>query len=181
MAVPVIKSAAHIPGAAQMFQGPRTGDFLLSAAVSYRALDVIQIPQGAVGMWPGTFITAAGAPIAAAGEATIAGILVYAVNPVDGPVNATVITRDAEVIDAYLMYGTLDPVAVNAQLATLGIIVRAAVLPNVRSGGFQPDFDTSAPPISGIQAPVLATEGTPPDQPSTEQPQPPTQLPAGSV
>jgi len=66
--------------------------------------------------------------------------------------------RDAEVIDAYLQYGTLDPVAVAAQLATLGIIVRPAVLRNVMPPSFAPDVPPAGPPISGIQS----VEGEPP-------------------
>jgi Bacteriophage lambda head decoration protein D len=160
MAVPVIKSAAHIPGTSAMVAPPLTLDFLLSEATSYRSRQVIQIPQGGAGMWPGSFITAAGAPVnAAGGEATIAGITCYAYNPVDGAVNATCIVRDAEVIDAYLQYGTLDPVAVAAHLATLGIIVRPAVLRNVMPPSFAPDVPASGPPTSGIQAVVGQNSG----------------------
>ena len=183
MAVPVIKSAAHIPGADQMFQGPRTLAFLNSEAVSYRSREVIQVPQGSVSLWPGSFVDATGAPAATAG--VIAGINCYAVNPNDGPVNVTCIVRDAEVTDAYLMYGALDPTAVNARLATLGIIVRQGVLPNTRPGGFQPDFDTSVPPQSGIAAPVMNEEGQPiqppveppPETPPPTDPNAPGQLP----
>ena len=151
-APPVIKSAAHIPGTSAMVSGPLSLDFLLSEANSYRSRGVIQIPQGAGGLWVGSFISAAGALVAAGGEATIAGITCYSYNPVDGPVNATCIVRDAEVIDAYLQYGTADPVAVAAQLATLGIIVRPAVLKNVQPPSFAPDVPPVGPPISGIHA-----------------------------
>jgi Bacteriophage lambda head decoration protein D len=149
MAAP-IRSAAHIPAARQLNSGPATKDFIISDSgnLSY---DVIQLPQGAAGLWPGTFITAAGVPVAAAGEATIAGITCYAYNVTDGPVNATVLTRDAEVVDAYLQYGALDVAAVNTRLAALGIIVRPGVLKNVQPASFAPDVPPSGPPSSGIQ------------------------------
>ena len=149
MAAP-IKSAAHIPATSPMNSPPRTMDFLFSDSVSHRSFEVIQIPQGAAGLWTGTLVDATG--VAAATPAVIAGILCYSTNPTDGPVNATVLVRDAEVIDAYLQYGALDPVACNAQLKTLGIIVRAAVLPNVQGATFAPDVPPSGPPVSGIQS-----------------------------
>jgi hypothetical protein len=131
---------------------PRSVEFLLSEAEGYRSREVVQIPQGAVGLWPGTFVDAAGAPIAAAGEANVAGILAYAVNPVDGPVNATVFVRDCEVTDAYLMYGALNVATINSTLAAKGVIVRAAVLKNVQSATFGVDVPPSGPPIAGIQS-----------------------------
>jgi Bacteriophage lambda head decoration protein D len=106
MAAP-IKSAAHIPATSPMNSPPRTMDFLLSDSVSHRSFEVIQIPQGAAGLWTGTLVDAIG--VAAATPTVIAGILCYSTNPTDGPVNATVLVRDAEVIDAYLQYGALDP------------------------------------------------------------------------
>jgi hypothetical protein len=53
MAAP-IKSAAHIPATSPMNSPPRTMDFLLSDSVSHRSFEVIQIPQGAAGLWTGT-------------------------------------------------------------------------------------------------------------------------------
>jgi hypothetical protein len=126
---------------------PRTMDFLLSDSVSHRSFEMIQIPQGAAGLWTGTLVDATG--VAAATPAVIAGILCYSTNPTDGPVNATVLVRDAEVIDAYLQYGALDPVACNAQLKTLGIIVRAAVLRNVQGA---PSRLTCRPPARPSRA-----------------------------
>lgn len=179
-APPIIKSAAHIPAAGMMNSPPLTLDFVLSEATSYRSREVIQIPQGATGLWVGTFLDNTGAPAAAAGS--IAGITCYSYNPTDGPVNATCIVRDAEVIDAYLQYGALDPVAVNTHLATLGIIVRAAVLPNVMGATFAPDEPPTGPPVSGIQSVAEGDLGEvseeqagrrPSDSPS--QPPPPTE------
>ena len=161
-APPIIKSAAHIPGAGALYSPPMTFDFLLSEAVSYRSRAVLQVPQGTQGLYPGVFVDNTGAPAAAA--AGIYGIVGYATNPVDGPVNVTCIVRDAEVIDAYLMYGALDPVAVAAQLETRGIIVRAAVLPNTQATNFAPDLPPAGPPVSGIQS--LSTE--PPPEGSVE-------------
>lgn len=175
MAAPIIKSAAHIPGAGKLDSPPRTLDFLLNEANGYRSRDVIQVPQAPPpGMWPGSFVDATGGPAATAGAIT--GILAYATNPADGPYNQTVIARDAEVTDAYLHYGALDPVAVNARLATLGIIVRAGVFKNVTPPGFAPDQPPSGPPVSGIQS--VGTDGQPaaPESPAPEQPQP---LPTG--
>jgi hypothetical protein len=149
-APPIIKSAADIPATNPMNSPPRSLDFVLSEAMSYRSRDVIQIPQGAAGLWAGSFVDATGAP--AATEAAIAGILCYSVNPTDGPVNATIIARDAEVTDAYLQYGALVPATVNTHLATLGIIVRSAVLRNVPPPGFAIDVPPSGPPVSGIQS-----------------------------
>ena len=172
MAAPIIKSAAHIPGAGKLDSPPRTLDFLLNEANGERSRDVMQVPQAPPpGLWPGSFVDITGAPAATAGA--IVGILCYATNPADGPVNVTVIARDAEVTDAYLHYGALDPVAVNTQLATKGIIVRAGVFKNVTPPGFAPDQPPSGPPVSGIQSlspeppPEGSVEAAPTPAPTT--------------
>jgi hypothetical protein len=173
----VIKSAAHIPGTGLMPQGPRTADFLISEAPSSQSREVVQVPQGAVPLFPGSFVQASGAP--ATTTANITGIVLYATNPVDGPVNQVIIARNAEVRDAYLMYGALDPVATATRLATLGIIVRQAVLPNTRPGGFGMDVPPSGPPVSGIPTATADGEAAPPPpDPNAPPPDPNAPAPA---
>jgi hypothetical protein len=162
-------SAAHIPGAGLVGEGPRNIDFLLSEANPSRSRGVITLPQGDEPRLPGSFVAADGSPATAA---NIVGILLYGYRPVDGPVDAAVLLRDAEVTDAYLMYGALAPAAVNARLETLGIIVRAGVLANVKSVGFSPDVERTV--RSGIPpAPPTEPEPEPPEPPDPEpEPEP---------
>jgi hypothetical protein len=130
-----INSAARIAGASLLGEGPWTAAFLLSA-VFYRSFDVITLPggEGAQVLQPGDFVTADGSKASAAGD--IIGISMRAYDPTDGPVDAVLVTRDAEVTDAYLLYGELDAAEVNAALKEHGIIVRAAVLPESIQAGF---------------------------------------------
>jgi head decoration protein D len=100
-------------------------DFLVSEANLYRSREVITIPEGADGLSPGALLTMAGASATAANAEAV---LMYPTDPTRGPVQAVVIARDAEVNDAYLLYGDLDRAAVNASLAKHGIIVRPGVL-----------------------------------------------------
>lgn len=100
-------------------------DFLLSEAEGYRSREVITIPQGDTPMPVGSLVTMAGA---AATAATVDAILMYPADPRGGAVRVTAIARDAEVNDAYLVYGALAQAAVNTRLGTLGIIVRPGVL-----------------------------------------------------
>ena len=107
-------------------------DFIISEAEGSRSRDVVTIPQGDALVLPGTLLDASGAPAGAAAEA--AAILVGQAdnNPLDpraGPVRAVAIARDAEVNDAYLVYGEMARDAVNQALAEHGIIVREGVLP----------------------------------------------------
>ena len=152
MAVP-IKSAAHIPATSPMNSPPRTLDFLLSEAVSNRSREVIQVPQGAVGLWTGSFVTAAGA----AGEhRRRRGHHPRHPRLLDEP------DRRARQCDRHRArcrgdrrlpaVRRCDPVAVATQLATVGIIVRPGVLKNVQGATFAPDVPPSGPPVSGIQS-----------------------------
>lgn len=100
-------------------------DFLVSEANLYRSREVITIPQGPDPLLVGSLVTLAGA-VATAGNAD--AILMYPVDPRSGPVRVTAVVRDAEVNDAYLVYGTLDQAAVNERLATHNIIVRPGVM-----------------------------------------------------
>lgn len=110
---------------ARLVQDKLVADFLVSEAEGYRSRDTITVPQGAAVFSSGALMTLAGA---AATAANVDAILMYPADPREGPVSVTVITRDAEVNDAYLGYGALDRNAVNARLKTLNIIVRRGVL-----------------------------------------------------
>jgi hypothetical protein len=135
-------------------QDKRVANFLVSEANLYRSREIITIPEGADWLSPGALLTMAGAS-AAAGN--VAAILMYPTDPTRGPVQAVVIARDAEVNDAYLLYGGLDRAAVNASLAEHGIIVRPGVLSQ----------SIVSPADAGVQAavePVLAA-----DQPSAQR------------
>ena len=109
----------------RLVEDKRVADFLVSEANLYRSRDVVTIPEGAEPLQPGMLVTMAGAA-ATAGD--VEAILMYPVDPRFGAVPAVVIARDAEVNDAYLLYGELDRQAVNARLAEAGIIVRQGIL-----------------------------------------------------
>ena len=131
MAETVRKSAAYVgPPISEM---PAALGFLLSEANWQRSREKMTAPQGTV-LLPGDFVTETGTKATAAGS--VAAISAYAYDASQGPVDIAVIARDAEVTDAYLLYGEMDPAAVNTQLATLGIIVREGVLPNTQAAGF---------------------------------------------
>jgi hypothetical protein len=109
----------------RLLEDKRVADFLVSEANLYRSREVVTIPEGAEPLSPGMLVTMAGAA-ATAGD--VEAILMYPVDPRFGAVPAVVIARDAEVNDAYLIYGGLDRAAVNARLAEAGIIVRQGIL-----------------------------------------------------
>jgi hypothetical protein len=149
-------SAANV-GGDLMQEGPRDYGFLMSEATSYRTRDTITLVQSDVPWLPGDFVTAAGAKATAPGS--IAGINCRNMNTTVGARSATVITREAEVADAFLMYGEMDPAAVATALAVKQIIVRQAVLPNVMGGDFDPN--KSGPPQSGIKPATVGASWTP--------------------
>jgi Bacteriophage lambda head decoration protein D len=126
----------------------RVADFLVSEANLYRSREVITIPEGETVLSPGALLTMAGVPGAAG---NVDAILMYPVDPRRGPVQATVIVRDAEVNDAYLIYGDLEREAVNTGLAEHGIIVRPGVLSQSIVTPAQPaaaEAEAQAPPRS---------------------------------
>jgi hypothetical protein len=155
---------------------PRDWAFLLSEANLYRSRDTLTLVQRDAPWYPGALLSAAGEQVdgsnigsgpAAGVPADIDAILCHAVSTKTGPRAATVVTRDCEVIDAYLIYGTLDPTEVRQRLSTLAIHVRQAVLSNVVAG----TFDVAASgPLTGIPPSPLAlppaTQPTYPKEPS---------------
>jgi hypothetical protein len=160
-----IRSAAHIAGAGLVSEGVWTAEFLLNANF-YLSFDVITLPQSDVLLRPGDFVAADGSKAAAPGD--ILGISLHASNPSDGPVDAVLVTRHAEVVDAYLFYDDLDPAAVNQALAEHGIIVRAAVVSSLIAHG----FGTPGTPVEGVPGPGIVTaaaevEPAPPDEATT--------------
>jgi hypothetical protein len=116
-------------------EGVRTAGFLVSEANGmYRSRDEVTVVGGTTpGLAAGTILgklTADGNfvaydPGAATGAQTIAGVLYEGAI---GTVTRTVVTRDAEVVGAHLIYqsGANDAAkaTANAALAALGIIVR---------------------------------------------------------
>ena len=120
---------------AQLNEMRGTANFLVSEANGmYRSRDEVTVAAGAApGLLAGTILgklTAGGNyvaydPLAATGAEDIAGILFEAAV---GTVKRTVVTRDAEVNGAHLIYqdGADDAAkaTANAALAALGIIVR---------------------------------------------------------
>lgn len=103
-----------------------TADFVVSLARGNRSLETLIVPQGEASLQPGALLAADGTAAGAAGD--IAGILWALTDPSGGPVRVTIVARDAEVNDAYLVYGEIAREAANTALAQLGIIVRAGVL-----------------------------------------------------
>jgi len=161
-------SAAQRIGSNLLAQGKWKYDFLVTEANLYRARDVITVPIGNE-MIPGDFVAADGTKATA--PAQIVGIFCDYVNTIDGPRDALLVTRDAEVGDGYLMYGTMDAGQVADQLATLGIIVRPTVLPSSVNHGFgRPGFSTFA---AGIAAPIQAEAVAPGIKPPDPQSGPP--------
>jgi hypothetical protein len=152
---------------------PRDWAFLLSEANLYRSRDAITLVQRDAPWYPGMLVSAAGqqvdgsnigTPPAAGVAGDIDAILCHAVSTQTGPRAATVVTRDCEVIDAYLIYGTLDPTDVRSRLSDLAIHVRQGVLSNVVAGTF--DAAATWPPLTGIPpSPIVAPPATQPTYP----------------
>jgi len=177
MALPT-KLSAGATGADLTTSLPRDWQFLLSRANSYRSMDEITLVQRDAPWFAGTLIThdgfavdgvsGPGDPAVPAVAADIVGILCHAISTKAGPRMATVVTRDAEVTDAMLLYGSLDPTAVRQELSRHAIIVRQAVLPNVATGSFNPTVPGEV--ISGIPGTAVtvppAAQPTYPKEPS---------------
>jgi len=151
------KLSAAALGADLITEGPRDWCFMMHGANSYRWGDTITLVQRDEPWLPGMFLTAAGAEATSPG--TIAAINACNMNTRAGPRSAAVVSRDTEVADAYLQYKAMDPAAVATQLATKGIIVRQAILPNVQPGSFDPNV--SGPPSSGIPPATAGASYTP--------------------
>lgn len=188
---PTKLSAAQVSD--QLFtEPPRDFGFLLTEANLYRSRDTITLVQSDDLWQPGQFITAAGALATAPGQ--IAGILGTGTNTRMGARAGVAIVRDAEVTDAYLHFGDMDPAAVATQLASLGIIMRQAVLPNVAAGSFDPnqtgDIQSGIKPMPPPEPPEELTypqagsfapstlEAAEPDKKAAGSPQPAPEEPA---
>jgi hypothetical protein len=183
MAVTPTKISAADTGAADVHQPPADWAFLLTEANGYRSRESITLVQSPNPWLPGTFITADGEMATTAAE--IQGILAAGCNTVTGPRMATVIVRDAEVNDAYLMFNALDPKLVAAELIKTGILLRQAVLPNTAKGTFNPaaalDIATGIPPSATPTPPAVRTYPvTPSASPSTYEADDPAKAAAGS-
>jgi hypothetical protein len=109
-------------------------DALVSYAQGYRSFEAVNIPAAGnaatPAMQPGMLLTAGG--VIAATDTTIQFVLLQSVpaRSVGTPaIPALVLARDAEVNDAYLLYGGVAVGAANTRLSALNIIVRPGVLP----------------------------------------------------
>ena len=149
MAATTRLSAAQLSGNNVMFEGGWKYDFLVSESNLYRARDVITVPIGN-DMVPGDFVAADGTKATAPGA--IVGIFCDYVDTTDGPRDALIIANDAEVADAYLNYNGMPAGPVADQLRTLGIKVRAAVLPSVMNASF------GTPGVAPFAAPIAAAQ-----------------------
>jgi hypothetical protein len=100
-------------------------DAVVSEANGYRSREVLNVTLAATPKEPGTLLTAEGdAPEAG----TVGAILIRSLPAGDGTARGLCLVRDAEVNDAYLLYGGLAAGEVNDALKALGIIVRPGVL-----------------------------------------------------
>jgi hypothetical protein len=153
MAVLPTKVSAADTGTDLTNAPPRDWAFLLTEANGYRSRDTITLIQRPE-MWvAGSFVKSDGTVPATPDE--IHGILAASCSTRTGPRAATVITRDCEVVDAYLQYGLFSSAAnrklVHDQLGDLAIVLRQGVLPNVAPGSFDPNAAlTPATIVSGI-------------------------------
>lgn len=115
-------------------QAPRNLGFLLAEAEGQRSRETGTLKQGAQILPPGTLVDGdwtVASPVLhkpATDADDVTGILSYWADPTAGNVAAPFIVRDAEVNEAYLIYGDLDRKAVADALAASGIIVRTGVL-----------------------------------------------------
>jgi hypothetical protein len=111
---------------------PGPGGFLASEANGMRSREKVTIAAGQ-NLKSGTLVTLAGGKYSATAAAgTTHGILFGSVNATAADKPGVIIARDAEVVDAELGYpagsGAPEKATFNGQLATIGIIVRAAVV-----------------------------------------------------
>jgi hypothetical protein len=137
---------------ARAAQGKWFADALISYAQGYRSFEAVNVPAGAA-LEPGTLLGAGGSlgPTAP----NVAMILLQALPARTAPMPALVLARDAEVNDAYIIYGGLASGAVNGTLAGLGIIVRPGVLPQ--------SIVTAS--MLDEEGRMIVTEGDPPHEP----------------
>jgi hypothetical protein len=104
-------------------ESKRNYDFLLAEEGESREI-IIGPPRS---MRPGQLLNAFG--LEALIPVEIAAILLKSTTDTGLLQENLVIARNAEVNDGYLVYGAMNPAAVNARLAQLGIIARPAPLP----------------------------------------------------
>jgi hypothetical protein len=184
MATAPTKVSAADTGTELTTAPPRDWAFLLTEANLYRSRDTITLIQRPEPWWPGSFVKSDGTVPATPDE--IHGIVCAGQSTRTGPRAATIISRDAEVTDAYLQYGLFNTAAlrkqVHDQLADLAIIVRQGVLPNVAPGSFDPNAALTPDRIvSGIPPtvpPVLTFPQPASFAPSTLEAAEPTGMPA---
>jgi hypothetical protein len=184
MATAPTKVSAADTGTALTTAPPRDWEFLISRANGYRSMDTITLIQRPEPWLPGSFIKSDGTVPASPDE--IHGIICAGQSTRTGPRAATIVSRDAEVNDAYLQYGLFNTAPlrkqVHDQLADLAIHVRQGVLPNVAPGSFDPNAAlTPATIVSGIPPtvpPVLTFPQPASFAPSTLEATEPTGMPA---
>jgi hypothetical protein len=106
------------------------GGLVLSEANGSRSRSWGKVPKGTGRLMAGTPMTGTNTltPVAAAGEATTASVLLYSIDATNADVEATVMKRDCELNEAYLITDGLNTGQVMTALNALGIIIRSAVL-----------------------------------------------------
>jgi hypothetical protein len=147
MAITQRRSAAIIPGAELYGEGVRPLAFVINEDFYY-SRGVITVPPGEQ-VEPGDFVAADGT--LATTPADIIGVFGYWTDtetggtPPNGPRDATIIVRHAELKDQLLLYRGMDMTDVGLRLRELGLIVRAAVLPSQVQMGFGTPGEGIAP------------------------------------
>lgn len=131
------------PSVGLLYQRGMPYDFVLSWSNSYRSLDFANIPMQPDFLPVGSLIDGNGVKATTVGD--IAALTCFAVDATVGPDRVTIVSRETEVNDAYIAYGTLPRDQVNEHLREVcGIIVREGIVPNVMNatfagqGGFLP-------------------------------------------
>ena len=106
------------------------GGLLLSEAQGRRSRSWGKVLKGAGKLLAGTPMAGINTltPIAAGTEATTTAILLYSIDATNEDVEVSVVSRDCEVNEGYLITDGLDTSAVMTALNAAGIIIRAAVL-----------------------------------------------------
>ena len=114
-----------------IMEGSRPLEMIASEANGGRSREAVRL-TGSVPLIPGTFLAGeiGGDFTMATSPASVTAILLYHADPRDGGIDVAVLFRDCEVNDAYLVYGNMEPAAVNTALRERGIIVRRGVLVN---------------------------------------------------
>ena len=153
-----------------IMEGSRPLEMIASEANGGRSREAVRL-TGSVPLIPGTFLAGEIGDdfTMATSPASVTAILLYHADPRDGGIDVAVLFRDCEVNDAYLVYGNMEPAAVNTALRERGIIVRRGVLVNPAT-----EFATSRQPwpqmVPTAVEPPPNPEPTPPPDPDPEPP-----------